>query len=106
MNMGSSRSKHNLPPNQAANGIGLDLFEANTHSFVVRVWLEETAQEAGRTTWRGHITHVPSGERRYLKNLNDIVTFIVPYFERMGVKFGVCWRVRQRVKRWKLFFRG
>lgn len=66
----------------------MSLLEDHTHSFIVKVWLEETAAEAGRATWRGHITHVPSGERRYLKDLDDITSFIVPYLESMGVEFG------------------
>ena len=36
----------------------------STLSFIVRIWVEETAEESGRSSWRGHITHVPSGERR------------------------------------------
>jgi hypothetical protein len=59
---------------------------SETHSFIVKLWLEETAEEAGRDVWRGHITHVPSGERRYLKNLDAIETFIAPYLNRMGLK--------------------
>jgi hypothetical protein len=46
--------------------------ESNVHSFIVKLWLEESA-------WHGQITHVPSGERRYLKDLRDIVRFIKPY---------------------------
>ena len=53
--------------------------EPNLHSFVVRLWLEETAEETGRAAWRGHITHVPSGTRRYLTELSDIAAFITPY---------------------------
>ncbi len=99
--MRSGQSKCNLPPNQAANGIDLDLFEVNTHPFIVKVWLEETAQQAGQATWRGHITHVPSGERRYLKDLDDITAFILPYLEEMGIKPEIGWRVRQWLKRWR-----
>ncbi len=65
----------------------MGLSELDTHSFIVKLWLEETAEENGRATWRGHITHVPSGTRRYLKDLEDIVSFIKPYLEAMGVKF-------------------
>ena len=61
---------------------------SDTHSFIIRLWLEETEQEAGRATWRGHITHVPSGTRRYLSNVRDISDFIIPYLKRMGVKLG------------------
>jgi len=64
----------------------MDLPESNTHSFVIKVWLEETAEEAGRATWRGHITHVPSGERRYLKDLDDITAFIASYLKGMGIE--------------------
>ena len=90
-----------MHPNQAANGTALDLFEVNTHPFIVKVWLEETAQQAGWATWRGHITHVPSGERRDLKNLDDITVFISSYLEEIGVKFSLCWHVRRWLKRWQ-----
>ena len=62
----------------------MDLHES--HSFIVKVWLEESLEEAGEATWRGHITHVPGHERRYLHTLDDVVDFIGPYLERMGVK--------------------
>jgi hypothetical protein len=78
--------------------------EPYTHSFIVKIWLEETVEEAGKATWRGHITHVPSGERRYLKNLDDIADFITLYLKEMGVKPGPFWHLRQRLKRCKLPF--
>jgi hypothetical protein len=74
----------------------MNIVESSPQSFIVKVWLEETVEETGRASWRGHITHVPSGERRYLKDLDDIVTFVMPYLEEMGVQF----RPRLRVKRW------
>jgi hypothetical protein len=61
-----------------------DSLESDVQSFIVRVWLEETAEEAGWATWRGHITHVPSGERRYLRQLDDITTFIASYLDGIG----------------------
>jgi hypothetical protein len=89
-------SKRNSPLEQAVNGIVTDLPEVYTHPFIVKVWLEETVEEAGRAVWRGHVTHVPSGERRYVKDLDDITAFIAPYLEEMGVKLGLFWRI----KRW------
>lgn len=65
------------------------------HSFIIKVWLEETAEEAGRATWRGHVTHVPSGERRYIQNLDQVRDFIIPYLEEMGIRFRARFRVRQ-----------
>ena len=72
----------------------MDLYEINTHPFIVKIWLEETVEEAGRAVWRGHITHVPTGERRYLKDLDEIAVFIAPYLEGMGVDLGIRWRMR------------
>ena len=66
--------------------------EPDTQSFVVKVWLEETVEEEGRAKWRGHVTHVTSGERRYLESLSGIADFIMPFLERWGVRFGVCRR--------------
>jgi hypothetical protein len=64
----------------------MDLYESTTHPFIVKIWLEELAQEAGHATWRGHITHVPSGKRRYIQDLGDIIAFITPYLRQMGVE--------------------
>jgi hypothetical protein len=63
----------------------MDLPEASSHSFVIRLWLEETKEEAGRAVWRGHITHVLSGERRSVQTLVAISSFIASYLEAMGV---------------------
>ena len=53
------------------------------HSFIIKIWLEEEMDESDRAIWRGHITHVPSGERHYIQDLNAIPVFIEPYLERM-----------------------
>ena len=60
--------------------------ESGTQSFVIKVWLEDTGEETARATWRGHITHVPSGERRYLKNLEEVTAFIAAHLETMTTK--------------------
>jgi hypothetical protein len=86
------------------NSTDLDLSESSMHPFIVKIWLEETAEEAGWSLWRGHITHVPSGERRYLTDLDDIAAFISPYLERMGVRFTLRSRTRRFFSRWKRFF--
>ncbi len=58
--------------------------ESAVHSFILRIWLEESTEKTGQLKWRGHITHVPSEERRYFEDLNAIKTFISPYFQIMG----------------------
>jgi hypothetical protein len=57
----------------------MDTSESKVHSFIVKIWLEEVGDETENAFWRGHITHVPSGERRYLKGLSDISDFIERY---------------------------
>lgn len=72
----------------------MDQLEFNTHSFVVKVWREGAEDDHEEGQWRGHITHVPSGERRYLKGLGGIAAFILPYLASMGVRLGAFWRLR------------
>jgi hypothetical protein len=47
--------------------------------------MEETADEVGQPTWRGYITHVPSGKRSYVENLSTISDFISKYLKEMGI---------------------
>lgn len=84
----------------------MEPLEANTHSFVVKVWLEETAQEAGRVRWRGHATHVGSGKRLYFERLEEVVDFIASYLETMGVDFGITSKLGKQLKRWRLHLIG
>ena len=69
--------------------------EFNVHSFIVKVWLEEETTKNTGTNWHGHITHVPSCEKRYVKNLDEIALFIQPYLEAMGIRFGLGERIRK-----------
>lgn len=63
-----------------------ELYEANTHLFVVKIWLEQSADEGRQARWRGHITYVLNGERSYIEDLDGVIAFIEPYLERMGVR--------------------
>jgi hypothetical protein len=72
-----------------------DTFESVTHSFIVKIWLEE--EQKGR--WRGHVTHVPGGERQYVEALSDVVEFIAPYVE------GMKGSSRGRLRRWLTAFK-
>jgi hypothetical protein len=76
----------------------MDTLESTTQSFIVKVWAEESVRKDGQGVWHGHITHVPTGQRRYLKNLSEIQDFIAPHLEEMGVKLGLRWRVRRWFK--------
>jgi hypothetical protein len=69
--------------------------QPNTHSFVVKIWSEETGAAPHRIVWRGQITHVPTGERRSFSDLAEIQVFVAPYLQQLGVKPVWWWRVRQ-----------
>jgi hypothetical protein len=77
----------------------MDEIESEVQSFIVSIWVEERVEGGGRGIWRGHITHVSSGRRRYLKNLDEIGDFIPLYLEEMGIRLGICWRIRRWLKR-------
>jgi len=65
----------------------------DAQSFIVKVWVEDAVETADRNVWHGHITHVPSGRRLYVQNLDEIQDFIAPHLEEMGVRFDTSWRV-------------
>jgi hypothetical protein len=77
----------------------MDLFESYTHSFVIKIWLEESVEEVNTATWRGKITHVPGGENVHFLKLADIPLFIMPYLKAMGVQSPWRYKVRQWLKK-------
>lgn len=62
----------------------MDVLESNIHSFIIKIWLEEPARDNDPAIWRGRITHIPSGEKRYLSEIEEIRVFISPYLRKMG----------------------
>jgi hypothetical protein len=77
----------------------MESLESTSQSFIVKVWVEDAAARGGRGVWHGHITHVPSGKRHYMKNLDEIQDFIAPHLEDLGVNLGLRWRIRRWLKR-------
>lgn len=71
----------------------MDQLELYTHSFIIRMWREQIGAQPDQDIWRGHITHIPSGTRRYLRSLDDMVLFIIDYIEPMNVKIALRWRL-------------
>ena len=86
----------------------MDGVELQAESFILKVWIEETADDGRRASWRGHITHVPSRQRRYLRDLDAIAAFVAPYLERKGVRLGLVRRLRYQYLRrgWKHLAQG
>ena len=76
------------------------------HSFIIKLWLEQAPEEkADSATWHGHITHVPGGERAYLKDLGGVTAFITPYLEESGVRVSTPRRFARRLRRLLLLAR-
>ncbi len=69
-----------------------------SHSFILKIWLEHTVEEAGQAEWRGHLTHVPDGQRRYIRSLAELASALAPYLEDMGITL----QHRHRLPRWLL----
>ena len=76
--------------------------ETSTHSFIVKIWLEETLEQSSEARWRGCVTHVSSGERRYVESFEAIASFIASYLEVMGVRFGLIAQLKQWLLRWRI----
>jgi hypothetical protein len=70
----------------------MDEMKLAAHSFIIRIWAEERSEATGRGNWRGSITQVFSGQRRYLSSLEEIADFINPCLQDMGMNIGVRWR--------------
>lgn len=50
--------------------------ETSVHSFMIRLWQEEAQVSSQLDHWRGHITHIPGNQRRYIEDLDAIKDFI------------------------------
>lgn len=72
-----------------------DEIEPGTHAFVVKVWREEGGHARRRAAWRGHITHVASGQRRYVTSLGELGEFIGLYLQALHVRLPLVWRICQ-----------
>ncbi len=76
--------------------------DSNPQSFILKFWVEPTSTASDKDKdvhWHGQITHVPSGARRSLKSREDLLNFIQPYLEAIGIHFSKprrFWRRRER----------
>jgi hypothetical protein len=89
-----------LPSDQDTSESRNDLLERMIHSFIIKIWREEP-EKSKLPKWRGHITHVPSNERRYLRSLGDVTDFMNVYLQRMGVRIDLWWALKQWWKKRK-----
>jgi hypothetical protein len=56
------------------------MVEDSVRSFAIKLWVEQPTFEGERAALRGYITDVQGGERRYLKDLKEIIPFIKSYY--------------------------
>jgi hypothetical protein len=52
---------------------------------ILRLWKEERENDANPAVWRGMIEDVNSGERVYVKNMDEIMLLIRQHIEEMGI---------------------
>ena len=76
----------------------MDFAESQLHSFIIKLWLEDVAEDGNQPMWGGQIKHVPGGEQRHVRNLEEITDFIKPYLESMGVELDSCARLCRWMK--------
>ena len=67
--------------------------------FIVRIWVDEAPEAGSDRSWRGKITHVPSGQSATVTDLDDASGFMLTYLQSLGVKPTLYWRLRQRIRR-------
>lgn len=51
------------------------------HSFVIRLWLEQSDEKTRSAIWRGRITHIPGNEHQHFNDLKNIALFIQSYLK-------------------------
>jgi hypothetical protein len=74
--------------------------DSNAQSFILKFWVEPTSTASDKDVhWHGQITHVPSGARRSLKSKEDLLNFIQPYLEAIGIHLKPQRRFWQRRER-------
>ena len=73
----------------------LQFIEQDTHSFVIKLWLDEREDETGSVVWRGHITHVASRQRHYFDNVLAVNLFMMSYLQEMNIKIPIILRIYQ-----------
>jgi len=54
-------------------------FEAEAHSFVMRIWRENRDDPDSPAEWRGWLEHVQSTQRHYFRSVSDIPQIVSAY---------------------------
>jgi hypothetical protein len=57
-----------------------------TQTFILRIYREDREVADAESVWRGVIEILPDGEKRYVKNKEEILAFIVQHMQKIGLK--------------------
>ena len=66
-------------PGTLLSTTSMDPQEAERHSFIMRIWLEEQAADDDPALWRGEVIHVPTGERRLVQGWDAVRRFVLSF---------------------------
>jgi hypothetical protein len=64
-------------------------------TFILRIWCEPREIDRAPALWRGVIETVPDGERQYVRTLEEIDHYLIPYLEQFGARISLRWRARR-----------
>ena len=56
----------------------------DAQAFLVRIWVEEPEAEGADAVWRGHVTKLPDGDRRYVDSIEGICGVIADLLQMEG----------------------
>lgn len=79
-----SENEDGLPSGAGSDRPSCSDCDLSIWHFVVRLWLEAQDEAATVFTWRGQVTHVPSGRRIYVNQLDDVQTAINSFLRMDG----------------------
>lgn len=71
-----------------------DSRHTSIHSLIVKIWRKDDASTTPQSTWHGQVTHVPSGDRVYAQDPNELLTIVAAHLRKLGVRLAACWRLR------------
>lgn len=67
--------------------------ELGTHSFIVKVWLDEPKEHETRADWHGQVTHVATGERCHFQRVSEMLVFLQLYLNELHIQLPFYWRI-------------
>ena len=75
----------------------------SSHSFIVKLWVEDHDAYPPGARLRGYVTHVPSGARCYIEEVHQVVGILLPYLRTLSIDTSFGWRLRQWLRCSRLF---